>query len=392
MAILGLRGTGNLQTNERPESWRQGVIRWYPNGHVPLQALVGMQDSEPVSDYKFNWWDRNLPEMRVFVDAATGYAASTANTAVVIDDGAGSNIWQILKAGTVVKNERTGEQMIVAADPTTSSVTFQRQRGTTAAAAGNDNDALQIVGTAYEDGASASTSVAYDPTQRTNVTQIFNDTLTLTRRAMKVQTRTEDPYLKAKRELLLQHMIKLEWSAFLGEYLDEAGSTSAVRRTLSGGMYYWVTTNVHDAGGTLTYFELMDFLADDFRYGSNEKLLLAGSQALLAINKLAKLEMVLNAVPGEQSFGMNVTELIHPAGALIIKQHPLLSEHALYRQWAFLVDLEYFKLRYLDDTTFVEHVESPGSHRRQDEYYSDLGWELQIEKAHAIWQGVTGAA
>src|SRR5438093_1898709 len=155
-------------------------VYWTPNGSTPLMALVGMQDAEPVSDYKFNWWDRALPEMRVRMADAAGYAASTSNTAMSIDDGAGTNIWQIMKAGQVVRNERTGEQMIVAADPTSSSVTFQRQRGSVAAAAGNQYDFLQIVGTAYEDGASASTSVAYDPTQRTNVTQIFNDTLTLT--------------------------------------------------------------------------------------------------------------------------------------------------------------------------------------------------------------------
>lgn len=390
MPILGLRGTDNMATNERPQSWRKGIVLFFPNGEVPLMALAARGKEEEVSDYKFNWFEKTLPVRRMFINNAGGY--TSASTSLTVDDGVGGTAATNAKLGTVLMNERTFEHMICQTTaPGADAVTVGRGKGSIAAAAMNDNDPLLIVGSAYEDGSSASGAVGYDPTLKTNVTQIFNDSLQLTRRAMKVQTRTGDQYMEKKRETLLQHMIGLEWSAFFGDFLDEAGSIGAVRRTKSGGMYYWVTTNVHDAGGTVSYFSLMDFFEDDFRYGSSEKMLFCGSTLINALTKLAKLEMTMNAVPGEQSYGLKITEVITPFGVLYVKNHPLLSDHPTFRQWGFGIDFDYFKIRYLDDTTFVPHVEVPGTWQRQDTFYTDLGWEVSVEKAHFLIKNMTKA-
>lgn len=391
MAILGLRGTGNLVSGERPESWREGIIHLFPNGDVPLMALAGQSASEPTSDYNFNWWEKLLPSRRFYINNAAGY--TSASTSIVVDDGAGGSASFQVKTGSVLMNERTFEKFLVTADPTTDTLTVARGKGTTAAAAMQDNDTVLIIGSSYEDGyATRISSVQYDPTQRENYTQIFDDSLQLTRRVMKTQLRTGDKYQEARRETLQLHLMGLEWSALFGEPLDEAGSTSAVRRTFTGGMYYWVSTNVHDAGGTMTYFDLMDFLEQDFRYGSNEILVLAGSTYINTMNKLAKLEMTLNAVPKEDSFGMNIKEIVSPFGTLYLAQHPLLSDNPSFRGWAFGVDMKYFKVRTLDDTQLIEHTEENYSKRREDEFYSDIGFEVQMEKTHFIHKNVTGAA
>jgi hypothetical protein len=391
MPILGLRGTGNLATNERPQSWREGIIHFFPNGETPLMALSGQGDSEVVSDYTFNWWDKSLPTRRIFINNGAGYSA--AATSGVVDDGAGGSASFNVKAGTVLMNERTFEHMIVSDDPTSSTIQIDRAKGTTAAAAMLDNDALLIVGTSYEDGATAKiTAVQYDPTQRTNYTQIFDDSLSLSRRVMKTQIRTGDKYQETRRETLQIHNIGLEWSALFGEALDEQGRTTAVRRTFSGGFYYWISTNVHDAGGPVTYFELMDFLEQDFRYGSNEKLLLSGSTAINALNKLAKLEMTMNTVPGPDSFGLNVKEILSPFGTLMLVNHPLLSDNPTFRKWAFGIDMKFFVIRVLDDTLLIEHTEENHVKRREDEFYTDMGWEIQVEKAHFLWKNISAAA
>lgn len=391
MPILGLRGTGNLVANERPQAWREGIIHIFPNGEAPLQALLGQMASEPVSDYLFNWWDKTLPTRRIFINNAAGYSA--AATSAVVDDGAGGSASFNVKAGTVLMNERTFEHMIVANDPTTSTVQIDRTKGTTAAAAMIDNDALLIVGSSYEDGSTAKiTAVQYDPVQRTNATQIFDDSLSLSRRVMKVQMRTGDKYQETRRETLQIHLMGLEWSSLFGEYLDEVGSVAAVRRTFTGGMYYWVSTNVHDSGGPITYFELMDFLEEDFRYGSNEKLLLAGSTAINALNKLAKLEMTMNTVPGDESFGLNVKEILSPFGTIYVVNHPLLSDNPTFRKWGFGIDLKFLKARTFDDTILIENVEENHVKRREDEFYTDIGWEVQMQQAHFIWKGIDGAA
>lgn len=52
-AHLGLRGTGDWMTNQRPESWRQQILYLYPNGMVPLTAVLSMMKSERVDDPHF---------------------------------------------------------------------------------------------------------------------------------------------------------------------------------------------------------------------------------------------------------------------------------------------------------------------------------------------------
>ena len=389
MPILGLRGVGNIQDEERPRSWRQGILYWYPNGEAPLMALASMGKSEAVSDAEFNWFDKSMPVRRVFVNNASGY--NTAATSIVVDDGAGGSAATWVKAGHVLMNERTFEHMRVTADPTGDALTVARGAGSTPPAPINNDDALLILSTVLEEGQSAGTAIHWDPVRRRNVTQIFNNTLFLTRRIMKTQLRTGDKYKDAKLDAYLQTMIDMEWAALFGEYLDEAGSTGARRRTLTGGMFYWVKTNVHNAGGPISYFELMDFFEEDFRYGSSEKLVLAGSTVINALNKLAKLEMTMNAVPNEESFGINVKRIESPFGDIILKNHPLLSDHPVFRGWAFGIDMQYFEIAYIDDLTFIPHIESPGSHVRMDEFYADLGFRVLVERTHFIWHNVTTA-
>ena len=48
--FLGMRGTGDWVTNQRPENWRQQFFKLYPNGDAPLTAILSMLDEEPTDD------------------------------------------------------------------------------------------------------------------------------------------------------------------------------------------------------------------------------------------------------------------------------------------------------------------------------------------------------
>lgn len=393
MAILGLRGMGNFATNEAPENWRQGILFFYPNGETPLVALSSMGKNEATDHYKFHWWDKSLPNRRLFINKSTGYSATATSLIVVAtSNGTATGAITDVHAGAVVMNERTFERMIVTANPTTSTITVARSKGVTSAAAMLDNDALLVIGTSYEDGATAVSGLSYDPTQRTNVTQIFQRGVgPLTRRAAKTTLRTGDKFMDMKHDAWINIALDLEWSALFGDYLDEAGSSATVRRTQSGGLYYWATTNVFDGSGAVSYFDLLDYLEEQFRYGSTEKLFLCGSTALNVMNKLAKLEMTMNTVPGEDSFGMDLVKVICPFGTIYLKNHPLLADHPVFRKWMFAIDMEYFKTRYIDDITYIPHANVANIHRRQDEYYADIGWMWQVERTHGVYKNFSQA-
>ncbi len=60
MAFLGMRGTGDWAANERPENWRQGILRLYPNGMAPLTAILSKMKNSSTDDPVFHWWTKSL--------------------------------------------------------------------------------------------------------------------------------------------------------------------------------------------------------------------------------------------------------------------------------------------------------------------------------------------
>ena len=53
MAFLGMRGTGDWVTDQRPKSWREGILHEYPNGMAPLTAITSKMKNEKVDDPEF---------------------------------------------------------------------------------------------------------------------------------------------------------------------------------------------------------------------------------------------------------------------------------------------------------------------------------------------------
>ena len=50
MPFLGMRGTGDWATDQRPKSWREGILYLYPNGQAPLTAIMSKLRSERCDD------------------------------------------------------------------------------------------------------------------------------------------------------------------------------------------------------------------------------------------------------------------------------------------------------------------------------------------------------
>lgn len=51
--VLGMRGTGNWVTDQRPKNYRELVLMLYPNGQAPLTAIMSKMKSQPVDDPEF---------------------------------------------------------------------------------------------------------------------------------------------------------------------------------------------------------------------------------------------------------------------------------------------------------------------------------------------------
>jgi hypothetical protein len=132
-------------------------------------------------------------------------------------------------------------------------------------------------------------------------------------------------------------------------------------------------------------------LEELFRYGSNERLCLAGSTLINALNSLAKRNGTIEMTPKSSTYGMAMQTYITPYGAIHIKNHPLFSQHSLWRRNGLFLDLKHVHGRPLYDTKYVTNRQTNGEDARLDEFLTEYGYEWWYEETHAYMTGVTGA-
>ena len=79
--FLGMRGTGDWATDQRPYNWRDAILMLYPNGDAPLTAIMAKMKSEKTDDPQYHWWTKGLPTQRATVTEVY-YNATLANAYV----------------------------------------------------------------------------------------------------------------------------------------------------------------------------------------------------------------------------------------------------------------------------------------------------------------------
>lgn len=386
-ATLGLRGTGNFTADERPQNWREMILYLFPNGEAPLTALLSMLKSQPTDDPQYNWWEKRLPTQRLLVNGNQGSGVVVLNVVAGAKD---------CVMGTILYEESTGEIVKVTADPASDvQLNIQRAYGAVVATAFVDQDGLTIIGNVHEEGSKTPTAKTYSPVKKFNYTQIFRMPLYLTRTARRTKLRWDNqgPYREAKREALSLHSIEMEKGFLYGDPKETVGPAGFPERA-TGGLRSFLSTNIGGkwtVNGALDEDTLDNLLEDIFRFGSTEKLILAGSTLIRALTTLGKRNGTINLVPTDQVYGMKLVEYISAFGTLMIKNHPLLSQHAAWRQNGFVLDLNNLCYRYIDDTMFIKNRQDPGEDASKDEFLTECGMEVYFEETHAYIQKVTGA-
>ena len=389
--MLGMRGTGDWATDQRPKNWRELILYLYPNGSAPLTAIMSKLKEEKVDDPEFNWWTKLLPSQGgdlgtagdVFTDS--GMSSDIGGDA---DTAAGTTLFVKVPAA-LAEQVRVGHQIMlrdsdqyiadITAKVTAVDVNGSSSRVTIKlleADTSSDTydlatvDRMIIMGNVNPEGGARPDAIAYDPTKWYNYTQIFRTPLEITRTARETRLRTGDAYKETKRETLELHSIELE-KAFLFSYRSEnIGANGKKERTTMGlipaivygsdgsdnvGVTADYTT---DSGyGSQTWLQggedwLDAKLEEMFRYGRAEKLAFAGSGALLGINRLAKAGGQIQLQPTTVAYGLKVSEWITPFGTIYVKTHPLFSYEATNRNSMVIFEPEDIKFRYVTDTMF----------------------------------------
>lgn len=416
MSIQGLRNDENFIANARPQNWRQTILRLYPNSaeiaKAPLTALTAAMKEEKTDDPVFHWFQKKLDARRFKINAALTNVAATVTVDAAFQTGSDAAIATKAKAGDVLWVEGTGEFVRVSADPantTTIAIArgFMGSSGTAIdPAVAGTNPYMTVLGSAFEEGSLAPTSMSMDPVELFNYTQIFRSTLGITRTAQKTRLRTGDAVVEAKRECLEYFTIDME-RAFWFNGAKQLTTINGQPCRFTAGVLNQITSAgviaiPAPAGGLISMDWLEMALKRAFDFGSSQKMMFASNTVLLAINQAVRKNSVYNIEYGEKEYGMRVARLTCPFGELVMKAHPLFNQMAggttggvnftAVANNAYLLDMTNVRYRYIDDVKYEADLTPIGLDGQKSGYLAECGIELNHGESHAIWTGITGGA
>ena len=424
-AILGMRGTGSwgLSSNERPLNFREKILREYPNGPAPFMAILGMLKSEDVDDVKFTIFEQSFPDQIHAVttagDATTStdggsQGTSTTDQWIVLDDATYTNPQYYFKPGHLVRNETTGEIMLViarAATVTDDNIKVIRGIGVGATYGDNsgtlgtggvvlNDDILTIVGNANIEGDNYPEAIAYQPSERWNFIETFRTSLEVTEDAEATRFRTGKILENLKYDAAMQHSMELEKAFMYGkrDLLTTAssyalspsisGRTSAQDHRFMGGFDFFATSNVSSFSSGLTRNGFIDFLRPIYTIpgGSQDKIAFCGAQALGIMTQYAEDLGQIFLEPKDNTYGLQIRTLVHAWGELKLVNHPLMSEHSVWTKNMRIVDTKNVMYRYLQglDTRYLKDRQGNGELKRVDEFVTKCSLELRHPRTHGL--------
>lgn len=417
--FLGLRATNDFTVNgQRPEDWRTGILLLYPNGRAPLTALTALMKSEITRDPRFHWFDRIFAEQSgpikgIYTDEAMATEATGAQTAQTVLYVNLEEVYaRYFKIGHVVllraesdpSMDTVGLVQDISLTGATSRLTVRLLQDVTlvAAPAPTAITRMLVIGSAHAEGALIPDSIQYDPTEHSNYTQIFRNSLEITRTANHTYLRTGDAYKQMKKDTLEMHSVEMEKAFIWGVPAEIQGVNGKPLRT-TGGLINAIKTE----GGLQASFpgtgnqdwedEGTDWFEEQlmtcFNYGSQEKLAFAGNAALLAINRLARKWGKWTYTPQVRAYGLNVYEYVTPFGMITVKTHPLMSQEPTNQKSMIIFEPKNVKYRYITDTTFFKDDTQHGAYRYdglKEEYLTEAGMEFHHPKSWAYLNNIGG--
>src|SRR6266404_203280 len=392
--VGGLRGTGDFGTDERPKDFRDKILVFNPNGEAPIFALTAKAGKRVVKDPEFAWWNEGNALVRLQVNGA----AATTDTLINVDTvdptsttlGANYGTATHLKPGDVLMVEPAADAAVFApelieVDNVLSDTQFTARRGAGGSTAATiaDNIFLTLIGSSYAEGTGAPRAVARNPVKFFNYTQIFKNTYELTGTADHTTFRTGNPWSNDKKRKAYDHSRDIEMSILFGRRAEVTGDNGKPKRTFGGLRTFIPASNTTVFGAPVTPNSFVDAIAPvfDFNTGAGDtRLMFIGNQAAIELGKIfsAATNIHINTTERVKVYGVHFQETILPQGRLLIKTHPLLSRHGLYKKSGFIMDFDALKWAPMEgrDTKVMDDVQDKDEDVRRGFYMTEGGIEV----------------
>ena len=266
--------------------------------------------------------------------------------------------------------------------------------GCAGAAAGAlaDDDYMLRIGSANKEGGGLATPFGTKTETLYNYTQIFKNTVEVTGTLNATNMRNGvNERMRRQVKAGKEHMMDIERAFLLGERKLDTTTFDEVTRT-TGGIFERIVTNVAtDGNGTLTRAEWDAFLSDQaFAHGSDRKLCLCGSKISEAMSSW--MDGKLNLSEDAKKLGLTLHEYSTPTGqTLLFQHHKLFKETTELAGTALVIDINQgIKIRPLQtrDTKLILNKPTEDD-KIVDEWLTEIGIQVVLEKNHAVYKGVT---
>lgn len=358
--VAGLRGTGDWSTDERPKSFREKILFFSPNGNAPIFGLTSKAGKYSVTDPEFSWWAEGQNLVRLVVSGAL-VAGDTLITVNSVDPtattmGALYGTATNLKPGDILLVEPTADNAtyapeMIEVDTVIGDTQFTVRRGaagTTPASIANAAG-LTLLGSSYAEGTGAPRAVSRNPVKFSNFIQIFKDSYELTGTAVQTDTRTGDPWSNDKKRKMFDHSRAIEMSFLFNTTKAETTGDNGKPKRFMGGLRSMIpSTNQTVFGVATNSTTFSDAIAPAWNFdlgGGDTRIGFCGNVARTELGKVVQAATGIKIELGNivKVFGIDFQEFILPMGRLLLKSHPLLSQHPLYRKALYVLDFSAIK-------------------------------------------------
>ena len=351
---VGLLSSANAPSNLNAVSFAQAITRLMPNGTAPLFGLTSLLKDETASNIEHGYFSKTMIFPQLKIDNGAGYnAAATTFTVDAYSD---------IVPGDLVRNERTGEIMMIATTPSTTSVTVTRAVGSVVAAAILDNDDLFTIGNAFEEGSTRPSAVAIIADRYVNNTQIFRNSWAVTKTAAAIPQIAGAGYVsESRQDCAALHAMAIEKALFFGQKFmgTKNGQSLHTMEGIIARVNAAASGNVTTLGATTNWTQLEAGLDKTLQTvtdpkGGNIRTMFVGGTARRVIHNIARLNATYQISTAETSWGLQLDMVRTPRGTFEMIEHPLFNAYGSSSVWAkmaVVADLNAFSLAYLRKTS-----------------------------------------
>lgn len=333
---------------------------------TPMISFLGFSD--PVTQVEHQWFEDEM-----YADKTTATAATAAATSITVADGS------IFEKDYVVK---VGEELMLVTAVAGNVLTVTRGYAGTTAAAVTEGADVEFQFAEGVEGADARKARYKSRVRKSNLSQIFTDTISISgTAAVTSQYSIDDLYEYEKQKKLEELAYQLEKSLIGGVKYESADGK--VRQT--AGLRSQVVTNVITAGGPLSEVNLGDafqaiYEAGGFATGGNYKIIV-GAKQKRALSALDKNQIQLERQ--DNGRGQVVDFFLSDFGAAEVLLNNNLAPDELY-----IVDANRINIRPLNGREFAHTYLGTKGDYIEGQIVGEYMLEVQQEKAHARIKGL----